>query len=356
MTQNSLPDIIKKLHKVQEEKDKSKEAKILLELAQFYYNEENYEKARFLLHEILEIKPDEKEIHYNLALIEIQYNNIKNAITHLNKEIKLNPKNTKVKQLKEKLQIKSNLPVITLSILAINIIIFLLTYPQINPEQLIKFTASNQTLTIFSAITSIFFHVNLIHIIFNSIILLMFGLILEKNLGSLKFLAIYLISGIIGNAIQAYFSQDAFVLGASAALFALIGGIIMKEPLLNLRIFGIIKAPIILVFGGFFAIYSIVDYFLPSGLYTGQLSHIIGFLCGIFLVAIMYQETIDTFYNWLMIFFGFWILQFSITSFLSNQIYEIAHLAYLLLLIMIAAYMIFYSYTIQKRIKEKITN
>jgi len=70
-------------------------------------------------------------------------------------------------------------------------------------------------------------HVNWLHIIFNSLVIFFFGRSVETVLGRAHFLALYLVSGIIGGVVQVLFtlgthSLDAPVMGASAGASGLI--------------------------------------------------------------------------------------------------------------------------------------
>ncbi|WP_102029355.1 rhomboid family intramembrane serine protease [Salirhabdus sp. Marseille-P4669] len=73
-------------------------------------------------------------------------------------------------------------------------------------------------------LTAVFFHYGLIHALFNSFSLVLFGPPLERMLGKTKFVILYLGSGIIGNIATFYlgsiYLQHA---GASGAVFGIFG-------------------------------------------------------------------------------------------------------------------------------------
>ncbi|MCG3413033.1 rhomboid family intramembrane serine protease [Staphylococcus massiliensis] len=75
-------------------------------------------------------------------------------------------------------------------------------------------------------ITSMFLHLNFEHILFNMLSLFIFGKLLESILGSWRMFGVYMLSGIIGNLVTLAFSPDTFSLGASGAIFGLIGSLI----------------------------------------------------------------------------------------------------------------------------------
>ena len=81
-----------------------------------------------------------------------------------------------------------------------------------------------------------FMHIGLFHLLTNSIGLLIFGSMAERIFGSFAYLAIYLVSGIVGN-VASFVMTPALGAGASGALFGVIGafGVFL---LLNRRLMG----------------------------------------------------------------------------------------------------------------------
>ena len=77
-------------------------------------------------------------------------------------------------------------------------------------------------------ITSILLHSDVSHLFYNLLSLFFFGIILEKILGSKRFLAIFFLSGIIANLISINFYTAS--LGASGAIFGIIGCLFILRP------------------------------------------------------------------------------------------------------------------------------
>ena len=86
--------------------------------------------------------------------------------------------------------------------------------------------------------TAIFLHGSLIHLLFNLFALFLFGLMLEALVGSRKFLLIFIITGILANLISWYWSPNA--LGASGAIFGVIGVLVILKPMMGVWAFGMI--------------------------------------------------------------------------------------------------------------------
>jgi membrane associated rhomboid family serine protease len=77
-------------------------------------------------------------------------------------------------------------------------------------------------------LTSVFTHVSLIHIGFNMLVLWSLGPQLELAVGRLRFLAIYLLSGLAGSAAVLWLSAStSTTLGASGAIFGMLGALLV---------------------------------------------------------------------------------------------------------------------------------
>ncbi|MBS3092079.1 rhomboid family intramembrane serine protease [Candidatus Pacearchaeota archaeon] len=87
-------------------------------------------------------------------------------------------------------------------------------------------------------LTSIFLHGSLAHLLSNLFALILFGLILEKTIGSNKFLLVFIISGILANLVAINFYPSS--LGASGAIMGIIGTLAVIRPLMGVWIYGMI--------------------------------------------------------------------------------------------------------------------
>jgi len=92
----------------------------------------------------------------------------------------------------------------------------------------------------FRLLTSMFLHANLMHIVFNSLALRALGRDVEVFFGRVKFVIIYFVAGIIG-ALGSYMFNDAIGVGASGAIFGLLGAnlyLMTINPSLYKKIYG----------------------------------------------------------------------------------------------------------------------
>jgi hypothetical protein len=132
-------------------------------------------------------------------------------------------------------------------------------------------------------LTSIFLHGSPTHLIFNLFALILFGLILEKFIGSRNFLLVFFISGILANIISINFYPRS--LGASGAIFGIIGCLTILKPLMTVFAFSLpmplFVASILWVLANIFGIFN------PSG--VGNIAHLSGLAVGL-IFGIMFRQ------------------------------------------------------------------
>ncbi len=130
-------------------------------------------------------------------------------------------------------------------------------------------------------VTSIFLHASMGHLFYNMLALGLLGFILEKLVGSRKFLLIFFASGIFANLIAVNFYSAS--LGASGAIYGIIGALTIIRPFMMVFAFGV-PLP---MFGVaiLYVVVNLVQTFVPSDI--GTIAHlsgiVIGFLFGLFL-------------------------------------------------------------------------
>lgn len=130
-----------------------------------------------------------------------------------------------------------------------------------------------------------FVHGGLMHLMFNLFSLLLFGIILESTIGSRKFLIVYLSSGILSNIISVNFYNSS--LGASGAIYGIIGTVTILRPMMMIWAFGIMIPMFLAAIG-----WVIADILRMLGAFgetnVGSIAHLSGIVIGI-LFGIYYR-------------------------------------------------------------------
>ncbi len=115
-----------------------------------------------------------------------------------------------------------------LSIIIVYFIVMSLNGGTTNNMTLLKFGALYPPAVLaygqyYRLITSIFIHIGIMHLYFNSYALYVFGTQIERIMGAKKYIAFFLLSGIGGNIVTFIFSFDSLSAGASGSLFGILG-------------------------------------------------------------------------------------------------------------------------------------
>jgi len=76
-------------------------------------------------------------------------------------------------------------------------------------------------------VTSMFVHLNLLHLLGNMFFLLIFGLRAEEMFSLGEYFAVYFLSGLAGNLLTLLMHPDTISAGASGAIFGLFGAVVM---------------------------------------------------------------------------------------------------------------------------------
>jgi membrane associated rhomboid family serine protease len=101
-------------------------------------------------------------------------------------------------------------------------------------------------------ITAAFLHANLFHLGMNMVVLWIVGAPVEQAIGRVRFLALYLVSGLAGSAGALLLSPDVVTVGASGAIFGILGAALVLERqgtyVLGGQAFGLIAFNLIITF------------------------------------------------------------------------------------------------------------
>jgi membrane associated rhomboid family serine protease len=101
-------------------------------------------------------------------------------------------------------------------------------------------------------ITAAFLHGSVLHIALNMLVLWIVGAPVEQAIGRGRFLARYLVSGLAGSSGALIFSPDAVTVGASGAIFGILGAALVLESQRNYvlggQAFGLIVINLVFTF------------------------------------------------------------------------------------------------------------
>ncbi|MDO4963706.1 MAG: rhomboid family intramembrane serine protease [bacterium] len=150
-------------------------------------------------------------------------------------------------------------PIMTYIFMGISIVLYILTFLsstnllELDPNVLYRFGAlvnlnsiGNNYIELYRLISSIFLHGGLLHLLCNMYSLYIIGPQLESFFGKLKYSIIFIGSGVIGNLLSLAFLQDTYVsVGASGAIFGLMGALVYFGYHYRVYLSGVIKTQII---------------------------------------------------------------------------------------------------------------
>ena len=175
-------------------------------------------------------------------------------------------------------------PIITYGIIAICVLMFIMTYFFGNGSNdsmtLIKFGANASWLVkngeYFRIFSCMFLHAGIIHLLCNMYSLYVIGPQIESFYGKLKYLFIYIFSGICGSILSLAFAANNYIsVGASGAIFGLLGAMLYFGYHYRVYLGNVLKSqivPVILV--------NLFIGFMLTG--VDNFAHIGGLLGGLF--------------------------------------------------------------------------
>jgi len=191
------------------------------------------------------------------------------------------------------IDLSSKIAIFSYLIIALNVIVFIRSIT--NPESY-SMLVTNYGLVpakimggnnLVSLVTSMFLHADVIHLGLNMIFLLLSGDAVERELGNIKFLGLYLTCGIIAGVFHAYLNSSSTIptIGASGAIFGILAAFAILFPFRwVLKLFGFIPLPLPAILFVFITILTETAY-VASGITENiaHTAHVGGFLAGFFL-------------------------------------------------------------------------
>lgn len=123
-------------------------------------------------------------------------------------------------------------------------------------------------------LTNIFMHADIMHLLYNMFALALFGSMLEKIVGSKRFLAIFFVAGLLASAAAFFFYSAS--LGASGAIFGILGALAVLRPKMVIWIY--VPMPMFVAIFVWAAI-DLTGFFYPSGI--ANAAHLAGLVAGL---------------------------------------------------------------------------
>ena len=144
----------------------------------------------------------------------------------------INKKNEKRNKIAEKI-FSYKQPIVTYIIMAICIILFILmelSGGSTNSQTLLKYGANLDVLVkngeYYRLFTCIFLHIGIMHLLCNMYSLYIIGREVENLFGKIKYIIIFILSGIFGSIMSLAFTYNTISAGASGAIFGLLGALL----------------------------------------------------------------------------------------------------------------------------------
>lgn len=233
--------------------------------------------------EIVKVK-EEKDLKNN--------KNIKENFPDLSKKLKysedglllfdkitkeINQKTEKTNQNLEKI-FKPKTPQITYFLIFVNVLCFLIS--RLTTTDIFTSFALNDHYVklgeYYRLITATFLHADLFHLLFNMYALYLIGSQLEGFYGKVKYLIIYLTSGILGSLLSLAFLGQNWSLGASGAIFGLFGSLLYFGYHYRVYLGTVIKTQILPII----VLNLVIGFIIPG---IDVVAHLGGLIGGIFI-------------------------------------------------------------------------
>ncbi len=176
---------------------------------------------------------------------------------------------------------------VVMPIIGINILFFILQFIIPGFNDAFSLSSAQVFARPWILITSMFMHASLFHIFINMYILFIFGTLIERRVGTRRFLFIYFLSGILASLGFVIFQElilgtSGVAVGASGAIMGIIGLTILLMPDLRVLLFFFIPmslrtAGIIFVL---FEIFGLIYTKLGGSIGIANSAHLVGLVSG----------------------------------------------------------------------------
>ncbi|MCI8461060.1 MAG: rhomboid family intramembrane serine protease [Bacilli bacterium] len=175
---------------------------------------------------------------------------------------------------------KSKVPIITYFLIAFNVFLFFIPWLMGEYNNIISMFCvhgpSIRAGQYYRLFTGMFFHGGVMHLAFNCYALYVIGPQIESFLGKTKYLIIYLVSGLVGAFFSIIFGGDVASIGASGAIFGLMGALLYFGYYYRVYLGNVVKSQIVPLI-----LLNLLLGFLDSGI--DNAAHIGGLIGGLFI-------------------------------------------------------------------------
>ncbi|RKY16058.1 MAG: hypothetical protein DRP63_06135 [Planctomycetota bacterium] len=129
-------------------------------------------------------------------------------------------------------RMRKRFPAATVLLISLNIFLFLITIPLASDKFWHRWGLVMQLHSPFSVnvVTSLFLHAGLFHVLLNMWFLWVYGGGVEDACGRVRFLLIYLLSGMAGQSVEAVLGSVGRVVGSGAAVSGIMGAYLVLFP------------------------------------------------------------------------------------------------------------------------------
>lgn len=167
-------------------------------------------------------------------------------------------------------------------IIGLNLILLIITMVSSDALLRLGVNPDNFWTRPWTIISAMFTHSGIMHFIFNMIVLFFFGRFLIMLVGQNWFLTVYFTGGIIGNILFLLLG-DGIAVGASGAVYAIAGALVLIVPNMRVLFWGIIPMPLwvfVVVFLGILSLPGIAGSNIAWQAHLGGL--VVGLIAGYF--------------------------------------------------------------------------
>jgi membrane associated rhomboid family serine protease len=146
-----------------------------------------------------------------------------------------------------------------LVLVALNVLFFIAVSVSRDVKEFLGFFPALILERPWSIITAMFVHSDIWHLFFNMFALFFFGRTMISLTGANKFLLVYFIGGVAGNILFWALNMNnlSFLIGASGAVYAIAGVLVVLVPRMTVNFWGVIPMPLWVFVGIFLVLFSL---------------------------------------------------------------------------------------------------